>query len=162
MKVIEFSYEERTGAQHFYSHHEVAIFQNDSHAAQDDAVEARATEALDMEHVHDCRDTFEACRAAVRHAWPQKVQYFLIKKERALRPMTYVSLLQLLYGPLLSPLQISTISLLSPLIRCGSKAPTTATALLHRTTTTTAVFLRTKWKCSSLTSLKSMTLLPIA
>ena len=75
MKVIEFSYEERTGAQHFYSHHEVAIFQNDSHAAQDDAVEARATEALDMEHVHDCRDTFEACRAAVRCTCPPHREY---------------------------------------------------------------------------------------
>lgn len=66
MQIIEFSYDERTTAEHFYSHHEVAEFQADNHAAQDDAVEARATEALDMENVHDCRDTFEACRAAVR------------------------------------------------------------------------------------------------
>ena len=66
VQIIEFSYEERTTAEHFYSHHEVAAFQADNHAAQDDAVEAHATEALDMENVHDCRDTFEACRAAVR------------------------------------------------------------------------------------------------
>jgi hypothetical protein len=64
--VLEYSREFRTGAEHFYSHHEVASFQRASDEAQDDAVEARATGALDMENVHDCKATFEACRAQVR------------------------------------------------------------------------------------------------